>query len=78
MKKMVDEKMPPLPDAISEELRNFLVRCFEKDPFNRIDAKSLLDHQWLKKYDNKSFKRIISISDKLPEEVTNTIKMHID
>ena len=70
--------MPPLPDHISEELKNFLVRCFEKDPLNRIDAKSLLEHQWLKKYDKNLFQRIIQINNNMPEEVTNTIKLHID
>ena len=32
----------PMPENISEDLKDFLHRCFEKDPFKRIDAKSLL------------------------------------
>lgn len=78
MTNIVKEAMPPLPEGISEELKDFLIKCFEKDPYNRIDAKSLLNHQWLTKYDKNLFQKIISISNKLPEEVTNTIRMHID
>ena len=78
MTKIVKEPMPPLPEAISEELEDFLIKCFDKDPFNRIDAKMLLEHPWLKKYDKNHFQKIISICNKLPEEVTNTIRMHID
>lgn len=36
--------MPPLPETISEELKSFLNKCFERDPFKRIDAKGLLEH----------------------------------
>lgn len=79
MKKIVKEPHPPLPEAISEELKDFLKRSFAKEPSNRIDAKGLLDHQWLKKYDKNLFQQIISKSIKqLPEVVTNTIKLHID
>lgn len=55
MIKIVQEGMPPLPDSISEELKDFLQRCFEKDPYKRVDAKTLLEHQWLKKYDTNLF-----------------------
>jgi hypothetical protein len=41
MIKIVQEAIP-LPDTISDELRDFLTKCFEKDSFKRIDAKSLL------------------------------------
>ena len=42
MLKIVQEPMPPFPDSVSDELRDFLNRCFEKDPYKRIDAKGLL------------------------------------
>ena len=73
MTKIVKEVLPPFPDSITDELKDFLQRCFEKDPFNRIDAKALLQHSWLKKYDKNVFRRIISISKTLPKEVTSTI-----
>jgi hypothetical protein len=33
MLKIVNEAMPPIPDSISDELKDFLKRCFNKDPF---------------------------------------------
>jgi serine/threonine protein kinase len=47
--------MPPFPESLTPELKDFLSKCFEKDPFRRIDAKGLLEHQWLKKYDKNIF-----------------------
>lgn len=41
MTKIVKEAIPPLPEGISDELKDFMKRCFNKDPFSRIDAKSL-------------------------------------
>jgi serine/threonine protein kinase len=43
--------MPPLPDSMSDELKDFLNKCFEKDPYKRADAKVLLEHPWLRKTD---------------------------
>ena len=54
MIKIVQEAIP-LPDGISDELKDFLNKCFEKDSFKRIDAKSLLQHPWLSKYDKTLF-----------------------
>jgi serine/threonine protein kinase len=70
--------MPPLPQNISEELRDFLVKCFEKDPFNRIDAKGLLEHKWIRNQNKELFHSIMQISEKLPEEVATTLRKHID
>ena len=55
MTKIVNYEMPPLPDSISDELKDFLTKCFNKDPFSRLDAKILLKHPWLKKYDKNTF-----------------------
>jgi len=44
MIKIVQEGMQPLPDNVSGELKDFLNKCFEKDPYRRIDAKGLLEH----------------------------------
>ncbi len=78
MIRIAQEGIPPFPDSVSPELKDFLHKCFEKDPYRRIDAKSLLEHQWLKKYDKNMFQKIISSSDKLPEVVSKTIKVHIN
>jgi serine/threonine protein kinase len=55
MIKIVQEDLPPFPDMISDELKDFLTKCFQKDPYKRIDAKSLLQHPWLSKYDSSYF-----------------------
>ena len=71
--------MPPFPDSITDELRDFLNKCFERDPYRRIDAKGLLQHPWMKKYDKNMFQKIINSNNKLlPEAVSNTIKLHIN
>ena len=62
MIKIVQEPTPPLPDSITDDLRDFLSRCFEKDPFKRIDAKSLLKHVWLTKNDRSLLQRVIQLT----------------
>lgn len=39
---------PPLPEGISEALRDFLLQCFKKEPLLRKSAQELLKHPWLK------------------------------
>ncbi|CDW87458.1 protein serine threonine kinase [Stylonychia lemnae] len=78
MVKIVQEGMPALPESITDELKDFLNKCFEKDPYRRIDAKGLLEHAWMKKYDKNLFQKIINNGNKLPEVVSNTIKLHIN
>ena len=63
MIKIVQEAMPPLPESISDELKDFLVKCFEKDPYKRIDAKRLLEHPWLHKFDKSLFQRILMLAE---------------
>jgi serine/threonine protein kinase len=46
MIKIVNESMP-LPDDVSPELKDFLSKCFTKDPAHRPDALTLLQHPWL-------------------------------
>lgn len=81
MIKIVYEGSPPLPDNISENMRDFLTLCFERNPVKRIDAKGLLKHKLLNQVDKKTaLEHIISSENqlKLPKELTNTIKMHLD
>ncbi|KAF7730407.1 hypothetical protein EC973_002213 [Apophysomyces ossiformis] len=46
--RIVEDDRPPLPDSISEELRDFLGLCFKKSPENRPTAAELLNHRWIK------------------------------
>ena len=38
---------PPLPDTLSDELRSFLLCCFEREPAKRAGAAELLRHAFL-------------------------------
>eukprot|EP00347_Sterkiella_histriomuscorum_P001554 403371590 len=77
MIKIVQEGIPALPESFSEELKDFLSKCFEKDPDRRHNAQSLLQHAWMKKYDTKMFQNIINSNQELPELVSKTIRTHI-
>jgi len=48
MYRIVDDDLPPIPDACSEEMRDFLMQCFKKDPADRPNAEKLFEHPWLK------------------------------
>ncbi|WCJ31081.1 mitogen-activated protein kinase kinase kinase 5 [Euphorbia peplus] len=39
---------PPVPEALSPEGRDFLSRCFKRNPAERASASMLLEHRWLK------------------------------
>ena len=66
----------PLPEGISPELTNFLNLCFLRNPDERPSATQLLEHIWLKKMSNQQkLGKIMSL--KLPQEVTNTIRVHL-
>ena len=70
-----------MPENISDNMRDFLTLCFERNPVKRIDAKGLLKHKLLNQVDKKTaLEHIISNENqlKLPKELTNTIKMHLD
>jgi len=45
--RMVEDEHPPFPTDISEELQNFMIRCFHKDPTKRPTAKELLNETWM-------------------------------
>jgi hypothetical protein len=39
MIKIVNEDSPPIPETISDELKDFLKKCFIKNFYQRSDAK---------------------------------------
>ncbi|PIA17779.1 kinase-like protein, partial [Coemansia reversa NRRL 1564] len=43
---IVEDKHPPIPEGISEELKEFLLQCFRKDPHERPTALDLMSHPW--------------------------------
>ena len=48
MFRIVEDAGPPLPDNLSERLRDFFDQCFNKDPTKRPSAEELFEHPWLK------------------------------
>eukprot|EP00027_Filamoeba_sp_ATCC50430_P004707 CAMPEP_0168563694 /NCGR_PEP_ID=MMETSP0413-20121227/12816_1 /TAXON_ID=136452 /ORGANISM="Filamoeba nolandi, Strain NC-AS-23-1" /LENGTH=714 /DNA_ID=CAMNT_0008595251 /DNA_START=275 /DNA_END=2416 /DNA_ORIENTATION=- len=38
---------PPIPDGVSKELEDFLIKCFVRDPKFRPTAKELASHPWI-------------------------------
>jgi serine/threonine protein kinase len=48
MFRIVDDARPPLPENCSGLLRDFLLKCFQKDPSQRPSAEILFEHPWLK------------------------------
>lgn len=53
-------KEPPIPDAVSEELREFLGACFERDPAKRPDPVTLRSHPFITKLVGTSLADCIS------------------
>jgi cell division control protein CDC15 len=49
---IVTDKHPPIPDFISTQCKDFIMKCFEKQPKLRLTAKELSSHPWLQEYDN--------------------------
>ena len=66
----------PLPEGLSPELQDFLNKCFAKLPQDRPSATDLLNHRWLQMMSNESkISKIMNL--KLPQEVHNTIRVHL-
>ncbi len=47
MLKIACEGIPPLPEDISPELKDFLGFCFVRDPSKRKTASELMSHPWI-------------------------------
>lgn len=76
--RIVQDDHPPIPSSISENCKDFLLKCFEKEAVARIDAKGLLKHPWIKSQNQQMLDMITHSNNLLPQEVTNTIRLHMD
>ncbi|KAI8821866.1 kinase-like domain-containing protein [Fimicolochytrium jonesii] len=47
--RIVEDDAPPLPEDISQELRDFFGCCFQRDITKRASASQLLQHEWIQK-----------------------------
>jgi len=45
--RIVQDDIPRLPSGVSKALRDFLLRCFNREAALRADARGLLSHAWL-------------------------------
>lgn len=48
MFKIVEDDHPPFPEGCSEDLLDFLGKCFIRNPEDRPTAEALFEHPWLK------------------------------
>ncbi len=52
---IVNEPPPELPSGqFSPEFGNFVSRCLQKDPSARADLNSLMNHPWIKKWEQEN------------------------
>lgn len=49
--RIVQDEYPPIPSTVSPVLKDFLIKCFQKEPFFRLSAVELLKHPWFRKAD---------------------------
>ncbi len=47
---IVQDDYPPMPEGISAEMKDFLLKCFQKKPDRRPAAAELLTHDWFQKF----------------------------
>lgn len=90
--RIVQDDYPPIPEGISQALRDFLLNCFQKEPAMRSSAANLLEHPWLQVSSStavtESIERVASMGHINPgiaavsssamesDVVINTIRMH--
>ena len=56
----------PIPDVVSAELRDFLQKCFMKNPVKRPSATDLLTHAWFKQLEKNKLVRLLEKHGELP------------
>ena len=54
MRNIIDKPHPPISEDFSEDLKDFLKLCFEKNPDLRINALGLISHKWLASKDDEN------------------------
>jgi serine/threonine protein kinase len=42
------KELPPIPDSLSEEGKDFIRQCLQRDPFSRPTAVELLQHPFVR------------------------------
>ena len=75
--RIVQDSKPPLPEQISSELKDFLNKCFVKDPNTRWSGRQLLDHPWIINLDKSTIQALVSSPTPQPPQVASTINQFI-
>ncbi|CEP15038.1 hypothetical protein [Parasitella parasitica] len=47
MFRIVEDEYPPFPEGVSQDMKDFLICCFQKDPNQRKSSKELQNHKWI-------------------------------
>ena len=76
MFRIVTDDCPPIPNGISNFLKDFLLKCFTKEPSKRPSAKELLLHPWITTPNKKLVKKFINENNnsKIPINLINEWK----
>lgn len=73
---IINDEHPPIPENITNNLKDFLLKCFIKDPSKRPTAKELMRHTWITMPSKRSYKNFIKQKKDLPS-IFNGIKVAI-
>ena len=78
MFRIVTDDCPPIPSDISDCLKDFLLKCFTKDPIKRPSAKELLLHPWITTPNKKLVKKFINENNNglIPINIINEWKIN--
>ncbi|KAG0560320.1 hypothetical protein M758_10G166700 [Ceratodon purpureus] len=73
--RIVQDPRPPLPEHVSDGITDFLLKCFQKDAKLRPDAKTLLNHPWI-----RSSRRNIqsTLDSNIPQVVSTVVERTIE
>lgn len=75
--RILTDDHPPLPENISDNLVDFLKKCFNKDPTKRPTAKELLIHPWITNPNKKVVRKFINENDwVIPQDILNEWKLN--
>ena len=77
--RIVQDEYPPFPTNISNNLKDFLMKCFQKEPFFRKNAQDLLQHLWLGNVVTNKFEinEDIQTQESDEEEIFGTSNSHL-
>lgn len=70
MFRIVEDEHPPLPEAISAEMQDFLLCCFQKDPEERPSATQLKQHPWIVRHQKTSQSNVNSANNLVSNSTT--------